>query len=616
MKAKRIGLAAGLALAAVVAATTWPDVWAHIANTPAYTSYASGDFFFPPYPSDSDRMGVGGSIAWYDLALRAGWYTDWDASANPPHPGGVEYARLIRFTVNTNACGIDKMPASQRSQVVASISGTALIDNLRANPGALWLIGNEPDSIYNCSPIMPELYAQLYHEFYTLIKVTDPSARVAIGAIVQPSPLRLEYLDKVLSHYQALYGERLPTALWNIHLYAFQERAGLAGAGVPPDASSSVGWTYNWAQSVDIDILAQNLRAMRQWMSDRGERDKPLIVTEFGQLVPDDGSYTLDGLTFTEEVSRDYLQGSLTHFLTAADPLIGYPADANRLVQMWAWYSLYDPNYGGDLLYSDGSFTPAGTAFVQTAAARFTPAVDLYPIPLITPTISDGNSGPVGVSLTVQIDNHGSAAVDSAPVRFEQFGQCELIAHHEVTVSRVLTRYGGIQPQASVQWIVTPGLVYTLTAEIDPARTLDQARRTAQRLAYSVGEASAPDLAVASLAADRPPAFLWAGPTTTTYTATLRNTGNLTSAMSVVRLSSLGPAGAPSQPDRDVPVPPLAPSASVGVTSTLPISPPGRYVIRATLTRNEGLDQCLANNTAEMSILAARVGVYLPIVLR
>ena len=105
---------------------------------------------------------------------------------------------------------------------------------------------------------------------------------------MQPSPLRLEYLDKVLNHYQARYGGKLPTDLWNIHLYALPERAGQSGAGVPPDASSPVGWTYTWSQTVDIGILAQNLRAMRQWMADRSERDKPLIITEFGQLIPDD----------------------------------------------------------------------------------------------------------------------------------------------------------------------------------------------------------------------------------------------------------------------------------------------------------------------------------------
>ena len=57
------------------------------------------------------------------------------------------------------------------NQVTASYTGTALIDNVVHNPGALWLIGNEFDARYNGSPIQAELYAELYHYFYTTIKI-------------------------------------------------------------------------------------------------------------------------------------------------------------------------------------------------------------------------------------------------------------------------------------------------------------------------------------------------------------------------------------------------------------------------------------------------------------
>src|SRR5579859_3553935 len=345
-----LGAAATLAVAALALLGFWLSGAAGAAPSSAYNSYRSGDFFFPPYPSGADRMGVAGRVASYTVALSAGWYQDWGASVYPSHPGGLEYARTIYFTVNTNSCGTSKIPATERSQVSASISGTVLVDNLRANPGALWIIGNEPDSVYDCSPIMPDLYAELYHEFFTFIRSADPTAKIAIGGIVQPSPLRLAYLDEVLNHYQAIYGQPLPTDLWNIHLYAFQEVAGLAGAGVPPGSASQTGWTYNWAQTVDISVLRQNLRAMRQWLADRGQRNKPLIITEFGQVVPDDGSYTLDGLTFTPQVTRDYLRGAISYFLTATDSLLGDPADGNHLVQLWAWYSLNDTSYGGRLL--------------------------------------------------------------------------------------------------------------------------------------------------------------------------------------------------------------------------------------------------------------------------
>ncbi|HLF25814.1 MAG TPA: hypothetical protein VJG32_05720 [Anaerolineae bacterium] len=610
----RVGLAAVLALSAIIVLMSALGETRRAAGSPAYVSYGSGDFFFPPYPADSDRLGVGGSIALYSATLRAGWYTDWSANPDPPHPGGMEYARLIAFSVNTNGCGVDKIPATERGQVTASLTGTALIDNLRANPGALWLIGNEPDSIYNCAPIMPELYAELYHEFYTFIQTHDPTARVAIAGIVQPSPLRLEYLDKVLNRYVALYGESLPTALWNIHLYALPEHAGRAGAGVPPGASSDTGWTTTWAQTVDVDLIVQNLRAMRQWLAEHGERDKPLIITEFGQLIPDDGSYTLDGLTFTPEVSRDYLRGSITAFLNAADPEVGYPADGNRLVQLWAWYSLYDPQYGGDLLNPAGSFTPAGVAFAELAAAHFIPAADLYPVPLITPSIPAGHAGLISVALTVQVDNRGNAPIAAVPVQFAQydFATGALLASRALTLAQVLDRYAGAQPQLGQAWVLEPGALYTVAFEIDPGQTISQARRTAQALSYPIGWAA--DLALVSLSSDLPPTFVWSDPTTATLTATIRNVGNFTAATGLVQFELIAAEGALLLTS-SVSLPPLAPDAAAAIAQAIALPAPGDYRLRAE-ARYPGVEWTDQNNAAALGILAARMQLHLPLALR
>ena len=610
---KKSKWAAASALVALVAVATWLSVLARASDVPTYTSYASGDFFFPPYASDADRMGIAASnLPLYNPALRAGWYYNWSADPNPTHPGGAEYARMIYFTVNTNACGIHKIPASQRSQVIESITGTALIDNLRANPGALWLIGNEPDSIYNCSPIMPELYAEIYHELYTFIKTHDPSARVAIGGIVQPSPLRLEYLDKVLNHYQALYGEKLPTALWNIHDYAFREVANDYGAGVPPGASSNVGWTYDLLQWMDVNLWVQNLRDMRQWMADRGERDKPLIITEFGQVVPE--GYIWNGFTFTPQVSRDILQASISRFLTETDALVGYPADGNRLVQFWAWYPLYDSYYGGDLVDSDGSLTLAGTAFSQIATQRFSPYVDLYPVPLVTPTIPSSSTGPAAVTLTVQLDNHGNTAAGSVPLRFAQYDYAsgQLLTSNLITVSQVFTRYGGTQPHASIEWPVVASGTYTLALEIDPAHVISQVRRSAQQLSYRMD--LIPDLALTSLVAGLSSPFMWIKPVTLTITATVSNMTYLTSPASLVTLETSS-AGGPVYLMPDTPMPPLAPHASVAVTSTLMIPSPGLYIITATV-QPSGPDLNPQNNTTILNILAATHQLYLPLALR
>jgi hypothetical protein len=613
MRFKKSRWAAASSLAAFVAVATWLSVLARASDAPGYSSYASGDFFFPPYASDADRMGIAApDVSLYNPALRAGWYYNWGANPNPPHPDGAEYARLISFAVNTNGCGMYKIPATQRSQVIESITGTALVDNLHANPGALWLIGNEPDSIYNCSPIMPELYAEIYHEFYTFIKTYDPSARVAIGGIVQPSPLRLEYLDKVLNHYQVLYGAKLPTALWNIHNYAFREVAGGYGAGVPPGASSSVGWTYDLLQWMDVNLWVQNLRDMRQWMANRGERDKPLIITEFGQVVPD--GFCWSGFCYTPEVSRDTLQASFSRFLTETDAIVGYPADGNRLVQFWAWFPLYDGYYGGDLVNLDGSLTLAGTAFAQIASQRFVPYADLYFVPTMTPSVVCRNQGP-RLSWAAQMDNHGNAKIDSVPVRFtvRDSSSGQLLSSDDITVGQVLTRYATPQPYVRTEWPIVSAGMYSLTFEMDPTRTISQVRRTGQQLTHQAN-VTISDLAITSLTADPSLVFVSAHPATPTLTIILRNLSYLTSSTGIVQLRVL--AGQTDHLSRDLQVPALAPNTSHSITSAVMISEPGRYDVTAALTQYAGSDQCTEDNIAQLSLLGATSQLYLPLAFR
>ncbi len=67
---------------------------------------------------------------------------------------------------------------------------------VEANPGVIWLIGNEPDCIWQDN-VRPEEYARIYHDLYAFIKSRDASSQVAAGGIVQPTPLRLEYLNRV-----------------------------------------------------------------------------------------------------------------------------------------------------------------------------------------------------------------------------------------------------------------------------------------------------------------------------------------------------------------------------------------------------------------------------------
>jgi len=71
--------------------------------------------------------------------------------------------------------------------------------------------------------LLPELYARAYHHLYTLIKGYDATARIGAGGIVQPTPLRFQYLDRVLAAYRAAYRQTLPADLWNVHSYILRE---------------------------------------------------------------------------------------------------------------------------------------------------------------------------------------------------------------------------------------------------------------------------------------------------------------------------------------------------------------------------------------------------------
>ena len=287
----------------------------------------------PLYPSPQERFGVcvalqKGGIDDYDVGqLRAGWYQDWGVNLNPPHPNGMEYVQTIRVSGSTH------------SPDLATLG--PIVDN---NPGAIWLIGNEPDCIWQDNSL-PEEYAVVYHELYTFIKGRDPTAKVAIGGIVQPTPLRLQYLDKVLEEYQRLYGEMIPVDIWNIHNAILQEKRGSWGADIPPGLDADEGMLYGIQDNDNIDVFKQHILAFRQWMKDKGERDKPLIVSEYGVLMP--GIYGFDYVRV-----KNFMYATFDYLSTAVDDSLGYPADENKLVQRWAWYSLNDDAIEGFVSHS------------------------------------------------------------------------------------------------------------------------------------------------------------------------------------------------------------------------------------------------------------------------
>jgi hypothetical protein len=97
---------------------------------------------------------------------------------------------------------------------------------------------------------------------------------------------------------------------------------------------------YNEDDHDNMIIFKQHIVAFRQWMKDHGQRNKPLLVTEYGVLFP-------DYLGYTEERVRTFMLATFDYFYGTTDDSLGYPGDCNRLVQAWAWYSLDDEYFEG-----------------------------------------------------------------------------------------------------------------------------------------------------------------------------------------------------------------------------------------------------------------------------
>ena len=242
--------------------------------------------------------------------------------------------------------------------------GRELESIIRENPGSLWLIGNEPDVIWQDNTA-PADYARAYHEAYSLLKGTDPTCEVAIGGVSQVTPLRLQYLDMIIEAYQDLYGQMIPVDVWNVHNFILREERESWGVGIPPGISDDQGRLYEIHDHDDIETFREQIVAFRRWMKVHGEREKPLIVSEYGILMPADYG-------FPYEKVKKFMYASFDYFLTATDNSLGYAADGNRLVQRWAWYSLSDTVYSTGNLFDPetGHITPLGLAYASYVSSH------------------------------------------------------------------------------------------------------------------------------------------------------------------------------------------------------------------------------------------------------
>lgn len=410
--------------------------------------------------TDQQRFGfVSTSWDWpeeFDVGqLNAGWYVDF--TRTEPVPSGMQRALVIRlspgYTIRPDRLG-------------------PLVDR---NPGAIWLIGNEPDCIWQDN-VLPEEYASTYHSLYTFLKGRDATSQVAAGGIVQPTPLRLEYLNRVLAAYQARYGRSMPVDVWHIHNAILNEERGSWGAEIPPGLDAAAGEIRTIDDNDNLQIFEAQLWAFRQWMADHGYTGYPLIVTEFGVLMP--SAYGFD----TQRVNA-YMSATFDFLQSATDRALGDPSDEYRLVQRWAWFSLDVPAWNPitGVGFNGNLFDPETTEITShgTNYASYTDPLpaDSQPDLGLAHWRTSRASSPIGsaqvVTRTVQarIANVGTAGADGFGVDLVYTGPVN--GMHSQALS-------GLSPRAS-QWItftlanLEPG-AYEIQVEIDPENWIHESR--------------------------------------------------------------------------------------------------------------------------------------------
>lgn len=477
-------------------------------------------------PDPNCRYGVaayGNAQMPYLDVLGAGWYVNFVASS-PPAGNGAEFYHVIR--VKQDKSGATYLPGYTISPDFPGLAN--LIDS---NPGEIWIVGNEvdrgPDLPGDPNRVQddthPDVYAEAYHDVYHFIKQRDPSALVANSALVQVTPGRIQYLDLMYDAYVDKYSSHMPVDIWNMHVYILPEvhpdgePNGIANVALgtdpalgvsesfDPDGSGPLtsadtcdnpavyGNVYCLAEHDDMDIFAQHVRRMRQWMHDRGYRNSPLVLSEYSLLYPyaypnGDPLWDEYGERFSPARVEAFMSDSLQYLSTATDPVLGYPADNNRLVQQWLWFSVYVEVEGkvSNLIESEetGTLTNLGQTYRTSAAAEN--YVNLYPQEVNMPSASTNISGTASVTLTAEIGNNGTRTAGAFDVSFySNAGLSNLIGR--VTVPAQSSNFPGMTGcstrtvEVSVPWDgLGPGRHYYWVKVNDGPTTVPEVLPNAQ----------------------------------------------------------------------------------------------------------------------------------------
>jgi len=301
---------------------------------------------------------------------------------------------------------------------------------------------------------------------------------------VQPTPVRLRYLDMVLQAYrQQNAGASMPVDVWSIHVYILPECPDISwGAKMPTGVTNAEGCArYLPWDNAEVGILKDMIKGFREWMAANGYRETPLYVTEFGVLMPWDMVVQWSGRKADEPKARrdaeakvlSFMNESISYLLSKTDPNTGYPADGNRLVQRWAWYSHSDlATYNGHLFDpTTKQRTVFGERYAALVAAQ--PAtVNLYAwkgwtVPASAAIQLSQLKDPVRLYATV-VNNGNVSTRNAIAVRFYEGNPDG--GGHQIGETQYIAPLDGGAGLATVSVAWTPSSVghYDLYVRVDP----------------------------------------------------------------------------------------------------------------------------------------------------
>jgi hypothetical protein len=236
----------------------------------------------------------------------------------------------------------------------------------------------------------------------------------------------------------------------------------------------------------DQDIFRQRLIDFRAWLAARGYQNTPLYITEYGTLFPYNYIDDEYGVPMTEARTAAFLTGTFNTLLNLTDPAVGYPADANHLVQRWLWYSFDDQKYGGPLFDpATGARRPLGDAFAAYTQA-ISPGVDLLAVSYVAEAVPIGAGGTASTTLHATVSNIGNISV-SQPITVSFYAG--LPPASTLIASTVMTRpLAGCAAAFDVAalWPNLSAGFHPFYAELDPSNAVAETNESNNRITGSL----------------------------------------------------------------------------------------------------------------------------------